>query len=294
MHSHAQNPATVVFDDFIRVYFNTRPVAENDNHVSYPTYVDLDKEDPRTILRTAHKPVLSLGEIGCFDQFGCMSSSIIRHDDELWMYYVGWSRGVAVPYNWAIGLAVSSDDGKRFKRAFSGPVLGAQYNEPYLQNGQYVLREGSNRWHMWYSTGKKWLEHDGKLESVYVIVYAQSEDGIHWNRNGNAIIPFSFENETQTTPTVFRKNGKFHMIFSSRHSTDFRNADRGYRLGYAWSEDMITWQRDDSAVGIDPSSDGWDSEMVCYPHVVQVGDRIFLFYCGNNFGEDGFGCALLD
>jgi predicted GH43/DUF377 family glycosyl hydrolase len=128
---------------------------------------------------------------------------------------------------------------------------------------------------------------------VYVIVYAFSEDGIHWHRNGEPIIPFAFENETQTTPTIFFHDGNYHMLFSSRHSTDFRNAERGYRLGYAWSDDMVTWHRDDSKVGIAPSDSGWDSEMICYPHAVMVDDKIYLFYCGNRFGEDGFGYAVL-
>ena len=131
------------------------------------------------------------------------------------------------------------------------------------------------------------------MEARYVIVYAYSEDGIHWHRDGESIIPLAFENETQTTPTVFEWDGKYRMIFSTRHSTDFRNPERGYRLGYAWSEDLLTWQRDDSKVGVEMANSGWDSEMICYPHVVKVDDIFCLFYCGNDFGRDGFGYAVL-
>ena len=294
MNSYAQNPAAVLFDDFVRVYFNTRPETTGEDYVSYPAYVDLDRNNPANIVKIAKEPVLSLGGPGCFDQFGCMSGNIIRNGNELWMYYVGWVRSVAVPYNWAIGLAVSSDNGDHFDRMFEGPIIGAQFNEPFLQNGQYVVKEAPNKWYMWYSTGKVWIEYDCKMESVYVIVYAHSEDGIHWQRTGESIIPFAFENETQTTPTVFKWNEKYHMIFSSRHSIDFRNAERGYRLGYAWSEDLKTWHRDDSKVGIGTSDSGWDSEMICYPHVVEIDSKFYLFYCGNHFGRDGFGYAIFD
>lgn len=294
INSHAQNPAVVLFDDFIRVYFNTRPeISKSGDHISYPAYVDLDRKEPLKVIKISQSPVLSLGEKGCFDQFGCMASSIIKNGNELWMYYVGWTRCIAVPYNWAIGLAVSHDNGDHFERMFNGPIIGAQFNEPYLQNGQFVVKEASDKWHMWYSTGKKWIEYDGKEESVYVIVYAYSKDGIHWQRTGDSLIPFAFENETQTTPTVFKLNDKYHMIFSSRHSIDFHNAVRGYRLGYACSDDLIKWHRDDSKVGIETSDFGWDSEMICYPHVVEIDCNLYLFYCGNDFGRDGFGYAII-
>ncbi len=294
MVSHCQNPSVVVFDNHLRVYFNTRPRKELDGHISYPIFVDLNKNDPQKIINVAEKPVLGLGEPGCFDQFGCMSGNVINNREQLWMYYVGWMRCVGVPYNWAIGLATSSDGGSTFERMFKGPIIGAQFNEPYLQNGNFVVRESADCWHMWYSTGKDWLLSKGRTESRYIIVYANSNDGIHWDRNGEPIIPYAFEDETLTTPTVFKHNGKYHMIFSSRHSTDFRNAERGYRLGYAWSENLAEWYRDDSKVGIELSKSGWDSEMICYPHVCNVGSKIFMFYCGNNFGEDGFGYAELE
>lgn len=54
------------------------------------------------------------------------------------------------------------------------------------------------------------------------------------------------------------------MLFPYRHSVDFRNESRGYRIGYAESNDLINWVRDDSQAGIELAESGWDSEMVCY------------------------------
>ena len=67
------------------------------------------------------------------------------------------------------------------------------------------------------------------------------------------------------------------MYFSYRHGTDFRNRERGYRIGYAWSNDQIHWHRKDELAGIDVSDCGWDSEMICYPHVVTIDDKIYMF-----------------
>ena len=64
-------------------------------------------------------------------------------------------------------------------------------------------------------------------------------------------------------------------------------------MGYAESYDLVNWIRDDSKAGIEASNEGWDSEMVCYPHVVEVEGKYFMFYCGNGFGQGGFGYAEL-
>ena len=49
-----------------------------------------------------------------------------------------------------------------------------------------------------------------------------------------------------------------------------RSHNRPYRIGYAESGDGQHWERRDDAVGIQASSEGWDSEMICYPCVVDV------------------------
>jgi hypothetical protein len=54
------------------------------------------------------------------------------------------------------------------------------------------------------------------------------------------------------------------------------------------------WNRDDTLAGIDVSAEGWDSEMVAYPHLVEVDGKTLMFYCGNYFGVEGFGYAVLD
>ena len=44
MREFAQGPATLIFDDFVRVYFSCRPaVDERGQYVSYSAFVDLDR-----------------------------------------------------------------------------------------------------------------------------------------------------------------------------------------------------------------------------------------------------------
>ena len=65
-------------------------------------------------------------------------------------------------------------------------------------------------------------------------------------------------------------------------------------IGYAYSDDLTSWVRDDDNVGIDVSEGDWDSDMLCYPHVFECDGKIYLLYNGNEFGKYGFGIAVLE
>lgn len=89
-------------------------------------------------------------------------------------------------------------------------------------------------------------------------------------------------------------NGRYHMVFCFRECFDFRAGQgRGYRLGYAWSDDLHHWHRDDSQMASLASVNDWDSEMQCYPHLFRCDEKVYLLYNGNAFGKAGFGLAEL-
>jgi predicted GH43/DUF377 family glycosyl hydrolase len=294
MKEQAQNPYPVDMGNFIRVFFNSRAERDSEGKSrSLAAFVDLDKDDLTKILGIADEPILDHGKIGDFDEFGIMAGSIAQINQKYYLYYVGWTRLYSVPYNWSIGLAISSDGGKRFERFGRGPIIASTHQEPYLQAGCSSLLEIDGRYHLWYTSGIKWINTDSKPESVYQIMHAISTDGIHWERDGKPIIKNVVKDEAQASPSVIYINDRWHMFFCYRHSVDFRNKERGYRLGYAWSDDLIHWNREDHKIGLTVSESGWDSEMVCYPSVTRINDQIYLFYCGNDFGKYGFGIAKL-
>jgi predicted GH43/DUF377 family glycosyl hydrolase len=138
--------------------------------------------------------------------------------------------------------------------------------------------------------------HDGRPEIVYKLRMAYSSDGINWTKlNRNLVADKLGEDEAQACPDIIFMNGKYHMFFCYREATNFRFAkDRTYRIGYAWSTDMLNWTRDDARAGIDVSDEGWDSEMVAYPHVFEMDGAVYMFYLGNQVGRYGFGLAKLE
>ncbi len=290
MQSYSQVPTLFYKDGVLRIFFTTRHIPEGDSmNVSNTGYIDINPNDPKTIINISEKPVLPLGGPGAFDEFGIMPGSIIKIENLYYLYYTGWTRSVTVPYSTSIGLAVS-DDGNTFRKMGIGPLFSRTLNEPFLENGPYVI-EHNGQYHMWYASGIKWLLDNDKYESVYVIKHALSADGINWVRDGLPCIESSFPDESQNMPTVIKIGDLFHMWFSYRASIDFRGKTKGYKMAYATSEDLVTWTRDDSKAGLELSEDGWDSEMQAYPDVIRLGDELFMFYNGNTFGKEGFGYA---
>jgi len=291
----AQAPCALDFERFVRIYFSCRPPADaGGQYLSYSAYVDLDRADPTKILEVGERPILELGALGEFDEFGTYPVSVARSGGELRAYYGGWTRCESVPFNVAIGFATSRDEGRTFTKAGSGPVLPYSPDEPFVLGGPKI-RFFDGTWYLWYIAGRKWKVVDGRPEPVYKIRMATSPDGIRWSKANRDLIPSRIEeDEAQASPDVFYSNGRYHMFFCYRYSAGFRSRERGYRIGYASSEDLGQWARDDSKAGIDVSGEGWDSEMVSYPHVFALDERIYMAYLGNQVGRHGFGLARLE
>lgn len=288
MKSHTQVPTAMVLIDRIRVFFSTRP----DDGMSRTTFIDLDIDDPSRILYLHDKPILELGEAGMFDEHGTIPNHVFRHDDKLYLFYVGWSRRQSIPYsNWT-GMAISDDDGATFRKVFKGPILDRTRDEVHSATGLICLKD-QEQWHGWYATGTQWLSINGRYEHTYEIRYCRSNNLVDWTRPNQPLFPGKLPNESSTRPTVIFMGGKWHMWFCYRGTLDFRDGGDSYRIGYAWSTDLKNWTREDDKAGIDVSTEGWDSAMIAYPCVVTVRDKTLMFYAGNGFGRDGFGYAEL-
>lgn len=293
----AQSPQALVFDDIVRIYFSTRAIDQkNGKFLSHVAFVDMDVELTRC-LSVASNTVLPLGNLGCFDEHGIFPFSVLRDGQRILAYTTGWTRRVSVSVDTAIGLAISQDDGLTFARIGDGPVLASSLQEPCLVGDGFVRVIGG-LYHMWYIFGTGWKTYaaGASPDRTYKIGHAISENGVDWRKEeARQIIPDRLgPDESQALPTVVQINNRFHMFFCYRESFDFRQAKgRGYRIGHAWSEDLVNWIRDDDNPGLEGTPDSWDSDMQCYPHVFENRGKVYMLYNGNEFGRHGFGLAVL-
>lgn len=292
----AQSPQTLVMADRVRVYFSTRERDRLGKYLSHVAFVDFDKDFQR-ILGVSQRPVIALGELGCFDEHGIFPFNVLRDGERVLAYTTGWNRKVSVSADAAIGLAVSHDGGTTFEKYGSGPVMAASLHEPFLVGDAFVAKY-DGIYHMWYIFGVRWTQPSVSEppDRVYKIAHATSVNGIEWRREGRLIISDRLDaDECQALPTVISLDGAYHMFFCYRAVHGFReHADKAYRIGYARSTDLVNWVRDDSQAGIDVSAAGWDSQMQCYPHVFECDGKVYMLYNGNEFGRHGFGLAVLN
>ena len=293
---YARSPQTLVFDDFIRIYFSTAQKDAIGKFLSHISFIDMDKNF-ENVIRISNDTVIKLGDLGCFDEHGIFPMNVVRDGDKILAYTGGMYRKVSVPLDGSIGFAYSEDNGLTFKKIGDGPILTTSLNEPFLIGDPFVaIFEGL--YHMWYICGTKWVHCTitNKPERVYKIAHAISEDGVSWNKEGLFIIDDLIGlDECQALPSVIFHNNRYHMVFCYRGAIDFKtNKRNSYRIGYAYSDDLKNWTRNDENVGIDVSDEGWDSEMMCYPNIFHCDGKVYMLYNGNEFGRYGFGLAVLE
>lgn len=293
----AKSPQALVFNDFVRIYFSTIAIDPgNGKYLSHIAFVDMQK-NLHDIIRVSDNTVIPLGTLGAFDEHGIFPINIVRDEKRVLAYTTGWNRRISVSVDTAIGLAISHNNGLTFERIGDGPVLASSLHEPCLVCDGFV-KIINGVFHMWYIFGTGWKKYvpNAAPDRTYKIGHAISQDGIEWvKEEAHRIIPDRLgPDESQALPSVIGIDGKHHMFFCYRESFDFRKGmGRGYRIGHAWSEDLIGWTRDDDHPLLEGTPGEWDSDMQCYPHVFECDGTIFLLYNGNEFGRFGFGLAEL-
>ena len=283
MQTHTSLPfADHLANNDYRVFFSSR----NSDNRAQIGYVDIDITQPTKILNQSKNPVLSPGELGSFDEHGVMGSSLVNFKGKKYLYYIGWNVGATIPFRWSIGLAISNDGGETFEKFSEGPILDRNHIDPYMVSSPTVICD-DNLWRMYYISPIKCFYENDSFKAPYNIRYAESKDGINWNRNGIVAVDFKYPDEFAIgRASIIKEHNLFRMWYS--YSID------KYRIGYAESHDGIKWERKDEQVGITVSESGWDSESIEHCYVFDHLNSRYMLYSGNDYGKSGFGLASLD
>ena len=259
----------IVEDDgkFYKIYYSTR---DNQGR-SIPKYIIVDKNFKETSEPCFVR--IPLGKPGTFDSYGVMPSSIVTLEDGTkYMYYVGWSKRIDVPYWNSTGLAISKDDGITWDKFSEGPIFGSCSKEPNWVGTVDVRKILGDTWIMMYSSCK-WERINGKLEPIYGINDAFSNDGINWRPNGEIN---SLKNNEGGIASFRKLNSKYY--YSKRNKSDYRtNPKNSYKI-YCYND---LWNGE-TTLELEPSG---DENMNAYPYVISKDDRDIMFYNGKNFGD---------
>ena len=287
MHTHAQMPhAEPIEGSLVRVYFTCRD-EQNRSHIGW---LVTDLQRPGEVLELAEAPLMAPGPMGGFDDAGIMSSCLVRAQGERRFYVIGWNVRASVPMHLSIGLAAGPAEGPpRITRRLAGPVLERNPANPFYVTCPWVLADGAG-WSMWFTSGLEWGQGAGGAPaSCYNIWRARSPDGLAWTPDPQAALDLLHPRELAIArPVVVRDAGLWRM-WSCHRGEDF-----DYRVGYAESEDGERWtRRDDHPLALPASGSGFDSAATCYPFVFDHGGERWMLYCGDAYGQAGFGLARL-
>ncbi len=201
--------------------------------------------------------------------------SVVYHDGQ----YLMWYSGQMYPYQEkgtsALGLAVS-EDGVHWIREGKPVLIPAGGWEGHAIMCPYVMYDKTNQYfRMWYSGGSN---HEPDA-----IGYAESLDGITWNRKNNQPI-FDTKNSSLwdrykvLACQVIPYNGWFYMFYIG-HFHEERAS-----IGLARSKNGIEkWERYPNNPIIAPDQGAWDDMSVYKPFVLHMDDKWIMWYNGAAF-----------
>lgn len=271
--------------ELIRVYCSFRDVTG----IGRIGYIDLEAKNPSQIVKISENPIIELGKDGCFDDNGMILGDIVRVGSKIYMYYVAFQHVDKVKFYAFSGVAISDDDGNSFHRVQLTPVMDRADEGIFGRCIHTVIYDKKrNIFRVWYSVIFDWTYINDIPYPTYDIKYIESADGIHFPEKGIQCLKCNADEYRIGRPRVRKLN---EHLYEMRYTSD--TFDKEYKAGYAESADGIHWIRKDNESCIKASGTGWDSEMACYPVVLETKYGTYMFYDGNGMGKDGFGYAQL-
>lgn len=271
--THAMVPTPSYIDGKQIVFYSGR----NSLNQSSIGYFEVNLDGTPKVTFNSSQPVLSPGELGCFDDNGVSPSCILElSDGTIAMYYIGWNPGSTTRVNLFGGLAISNDRGKSFQRWSRAPILERNITDPFINTAPWVVK-ASDGYRLYYVSGVEWTSRDFPK---YNIKIAFSKDGYSWERTGRVVLDFESKLETALArPFVIFHQGIWKMWVTRRIGE--------YAIAYAESLDGLNWNRLDGEFGLKPNGSVEEKVMTEYPAVVIRNDELFMFYNGDNYGENG-------
>lgn len=205
--------------------------------------------------------------------------TVVKVNNRYQMWFTGQSHQAS-----SIGMA-ESEDGQTWRYVQEEPVFAP--TEPWETTAVMcpnVLYEEGKGYKMWYSAG-------GQFEPL-AIGYAESEDGIRWNRRSQPIFTAdskSFDCARVAGASVVRSDGYYVLFYIG-----FRNIEESGVCLARSVNGIDGWERHPANPIILPgaSKTDWDYDSVYRPAVLKETSRWVLWFNGRHGGPEQIGLAV--
>ena len=230
--------------------------------------------------------MLDIGSPGTFDDNGVNLGDLIVVGNQIRMYYVGYQIVSRVKFLAFSGLAISDDNGETFRRYTETPVMDRVVRVVIYVVFTLVESLTGGGFGIWYSVGDSWTSIEGKPYPDYHTRYIESKDGISCPQEGSFVLGPDGEEYRLGRARRVNIKGKELLYFTRG------DINGSYFLGVAERNGDV-WEKKSSA-GIDLGVNSWDDRHLCYPAIINIDNKVYMFYNGNDMGNDGFGVAILE
>lgn len=283
--THASHPCLTNIDQNDFLLAHTERDSSGKSHI-FLSRVEIS--DGVVSFKTSPKMVLSPGPTGYFDCDGVISTTFVRTETDLYLFYVGWQNLPNGMWICETGRIRVDTEKLTVEREFDGPIMSRNRKNPLFVAATAVTYQ-DGAWNAWYNSGLEWKNQaNGSYRHRYGIFFGESVNGIEWNYSDQLCVPFLNDNEYAFgRPSIILLDGVYVMFYAHRATA----VSEKYRIGLSFSFNKIDWVRRDEMSGIDTSNDSWENEMVCYPYIFRHQNFLYLFYNGNAYGKTGFGFA---
>lgn len=282
MVSHAAYPSPVVLDDRCRIFFISRDSEQR----GLVGWCDVALDDPTRVLDICSAPVLSHGGVGAFDEHGmALGNTLWVEGEGLWIFYMGWNRGISVLFRNAIGAALDrSGEGNAFERQTIGPLLDRNVEDPFTLSYPFVRRLAGDRWEMLYGSQRSPTAEPMR----HPLCRAFSEDRCVWRVEAEPLMELADDEIAHNHPWIIPGDDAAELLLFSIY------ADH-YKLGLAEADGEGGWRRIDvKSLYQSLADEDWTGGELCYPAHARLNGRDYLFYCGKRLGSQGFGVASFE
>jgi predicted GH43/DUF377 family glycosyl hydrolase len=230
--------------------------------------------------RHPDNPIMVPGPVGSPDANHVYPPYVLFDGHEFRMWYSAHDFE-----EWSINYAVSTD-GAAWQKHASNPLMRAAHDGRWDENfisEPSVLWNGQ-RFEMWYNGGSE-------RTSTLRVGYAWSDDGLVWHKwePDEWILdvgPLGAWDDFSVARVHVLYDGERYQMFYEGHDAT------SWRVGYAWSEDGLSWQKylENPILDLGPPGD-FDSVNVAEPYVIFDGDTYWLYYSGYDGDKYRIGLA---
>jgi len=233
---------------------------------------------PMPVKQNNGDPVLTNGSLGTFDDELVSAPSVVLDGGVFHMWYSGNDGN-----NNRIGYATSVD-GIAWTRQNGGNFVldkgDADDWDSFSVADPWVFND-SGTWKMWY-TGSNGLKNR--------IGYADSVDGINWNKDGSEVLDIGdsgkWDGNGVASPTVLKMGSTYHMWYIG---TDWDET----KMGYATSNDGTHWTKENNGNAVFSAGDpgAFDGYEIRGPAVLFRNGVYKLYYTGSSGSTTSVGLA---